>query len=72
MISKRILASVAMATTLAVGRTANGGPLIPKDPWLAGIRAGLNLDTSNGLFRLEYGVSGGSHRAFLLRVGRIL
>jgi len=59
-------------TLLAVGRTSNGGPLIPDEPWLAGIRAGLNLDTSYGLFRLEYGVSGGSHRAFLLRFGRIL
>jgi hypothetical protein len=56
----------------AVGRTADGGSLVSRGPWLAGLRAGLNLDTRRGLFRLEYGVSGGYHRAFLIRLGRIL
>jgi hypothetical protein len=67
-----IWGKLSFRTLLAVGRTANGGPLIPRDPWLAGVRAGLNLDTRRGLFRLEYGVSGGFHRALLLRFGRIL
>jgi hypothetical protein len=59
-------------TLLAVGRTSNGGPVIPREPWLGGIRAGLNLNSRRGLFRLEYGEAGGSHHAFFIRLGRIL
>ncbi len=56
----------------AAGRTSNGGPLVSQAPWLLGIRAGLNLDTRLGLFRLEYGVATQGHRSLLVRLGRIL
>jgi hypothetical protein len=67
-----IWGKLSIRTLLAVGRTTQGGPLLPQGPWLAGVRAGFNLDTNWGLFRLEYGISGGSHHAFLIRLGRIL
>ena len=56
----------------AVGRTANGGPVIPSGPWLVGARAGLNLDSRFGLLRLEYGLATEAHRAVFIRLGRIL
>jgi hypothetical protein len=59
-------------TFVAAGRTSNGGPLIPGAPWLLGARAGLNLGTRLGLFRLEYGVATQGHRSLLIRLGRIL
>ena len=59
-------------TLVAAGRTSNGGPLIPGAPWLLGARAGLNLDTRLGLFRLEYGVATRWHGSLLIRLGRIL
>jgi len=67
-----VMGKLSFRTLLAVGRTANGGPVIPPGPWLIGARAGLNLDTRFGLFRLEYGMATQSHRAFLIRLGRIL
>jgi hypothetical protein len=67
-----VMGKLSFRTFLAVGRTANGGPVIPPGPWLIGARAGLNLDTRFGLFRLEYGMATQSHRAFLIRLGRIL
>jgi len=57
---------------VAVGRTANGGRLIPDGPWLVGARAGLNLHTRFGLFRLEYGLATESHRAVFIRLGHVL
>jgi hypothetical protein len=57
---------------LAVGRTANGGPLIPGTPLLMGGRFGLNLETRFGLVRLEYGLATEGHRAFFVRLGSIL
>jgi hypothetical protein len=57
---------------LAVGRTSNGGPLLPDDPLLLGARVGLNLGTRVGLFRLEYGRATEGHSAIFIRLGRIL
>ena len=55
----------------AAGRTANGGALFERSDWLAGVRAGLNLNTRFGLLRLEYGRATRGHRAVFVRVGNV-
>jgi hypothetical protein len=57
---------------LAVGRTSDGGPVLPTGPWLLGVRAGLNLDSRLGELRVEYGLATQNHRALFIRVGRVL
>ncbi len=53
----------------AVGRTANGGPLLDSFDWLAGVRAGLNLAIRAGLLRPEYGRASGGHRGHFRQSG---
>jgi hypothetical protein len=67
-----LVGKLSFRSLIAAGRTAVGGPLIAGGPWLMGVRAGLNFDTRWGVVRLEYGVSSQSHRAVLIRLGRIL
>jgi hypothetical protein len=67
-----LVGKLSFRALFAVGRTANGGSLLPRDPLLLGARAGLNLDTRFGLLRLEYGLATEHHRAVFLRLGRIL
>ena len=66
-----LIGPLSARTLLAVGRTAEGGPLFGEPGWLAGWRAGLNWDTRVGLIRLEYGRATGGHRAFFMRMGRL-
>jgi hypothetical protein len=70
--SHPIVGRISVRAMFAAGRTTNGGPLLRGDPWLLGVRAGLNLDTRFGLVRLEYGRATQGHRAIFFRLGRIL
>jgi hypothetical protein len=70
-LQRQIVGKLSVRGLLAAGRTANGGPLLPQEPWLLGARAGLNLDTRLGPIRLEYGRATERHRAFFVRLGRI-
>jgi hypothetical protein len=67
-----LVGKLSLRGLLAVGRTANGGPLLPDTSLLLGARFGLNLQTGFGLVRLEYGGATEGHRAFFVRLGRIL
>ena len=69
-LQRPVAGKLSLRALVATGRTANGGGLLSANRWLAGVRAGLNLDTSFGLVRLEYGVATGRHRALLIRAGR--
>jgi hypothetical protein len=71
-LSRHVTGKLSFRALLAAGRTALGGPLLPQAPWLVGARAGLNLDTRFGLLRVEYGCAMEGHRAFFLRLGRVL
>jgi hypothetical protein len=71
-IQHRLAGKLSVRGLLAAGRTSNGGPLLPQDPLLFGARAGLNLETRFGLVRVEYGAATEHHRAFFIRLGRIL
>ena len=54
---------------LAAGRSANGGPAISTNDWLAGGRIGVGAETPVGPVRFEYGISG-DRDAFFVRLGR--
>jgi NTE family protein len=54
----------------AAGRSADGGPLLARDRWLAGARAGLGLDTPFGPIGLEYGIASDGSGALFFRAGR--
>ncbi len=56
--------------TAVVGRSAAGGSLLGSDGWLAGVRAGLGVDTPLGPVRAEYGRNTEGRGALLVRVGR--
>jgi hypothetical protein len=66
-----LVGELSLRGLLAVGRTANDGPLLPDNPLLLGGRFGLNLQTRFGLVRLEYGRATERHRAVFLQLGRI-
>jgi hypothetical protein len=70
-LQRPIAGKLSLRALVATGRTATGGGLLSASRWLLGVRAGLNLDTSFGLIRLEYGVATGHRRALLLRAGRV-
>jgi hypothetical protein len=55
---------------LAGGRSAQGGPFLDSDNWLAGIRAGLGAYTPVGPIRVAYGLSNGGRTAVFVRLGR--
>jgi hypothetical protein len=55
---------------LAGGRSAQGGPFINSDGWLAGARAGLGAETPVGPVRFEYGMTSGGRGAVFVRLGR--
>ena len=61
---------VSVRLLLAGGRTARGGPLIADDGWLAGVRAGLGVDSPLGPIHFEYGWGSGRRRAAWVRIGR--
>lgn len=53
-----------------LGRVGNGGPLLPRDGWVAGVRAGLALETVLGPMRIEYGANSDGREAFFVRFAR--
>jgi NTE family protein len=55
---------------LAGGRSAQGGPFLDSENWLAGIRAGLAASTPVGPIRVAYGLSNGGRTAVFVRLGR--
>jgi NTE family protein len=55
---------------LAVGRSANGGPLVNKVGWITGSRIGLGAETPVGPVRIEYGLADNGRGTFFLRLGR--
>jgi hypothetical protein len=59
-----------MRLELAVGRSAQGGPLFDTDDWLAGVRAGIGAETPVGPVRFDYGLSSGGRGAVFVRLGR--
>ncbi len=64
------IASPALARVeVVVGRTANGGDILPLERSSVGVRAGLGADTPVGPIRFEYGWSG-RRGAFFVRIGR--
>jgi hypothetical protein len=71
-LSQPLLGKLWLRGLFAAGRTVNGGPLLPQRPLLLGGRVGLNLETRFGLVRLEYGRATQGHRAWFVRLGRIL
>jgi hypothetical protein len=72
-LSRPVWGRVGARVLVAAGRSASEGPLLGTDGWLAGVRAGLGVDTPRlGLVRFEYGVATGGRRALLLRLGGIL
>jgi predicted acylesterase/phospholipase RssA len=52
------------------GRSALGGPLLGRDGWIAGARAGIGAETPVGPVRFEYGVASGGRGAAFVRLGR--
>lgn len=52
------------------GLTGSGDHFLPEGRALLGLRAGLNLRTSLGPIRAEYGISDGGRDAILVRLGR--
>jgi predicted acylesterase/phospholipase RssA len=53
-----------------VGAVGDASRLLPRGNPVAGVRVGLNLATSLGPIRVEYGVSDGKRNALLVRLGR--
>lgn len=53
-----------------LGAVGDGEQLLPRGGVIAGVRVGLNLATSLGPIRVEYGVSEGKRNAVLVRLGR--
>ncbi|HEV8122884.1 MAG TPA: patatin-like phospholipase family protein [Gemmatimonadales bacterium] len=53
-----------------VGAVGDASRLLPRGDPVAGVRVGLNLATSLGPIRVEYGVSDGKRNALLVRLGR--
>jgi hypothetical protein len=57
----------------AAGTTALGGPLLPETGWVAGVRAGLGIDTRLiGTLRVEPGVTSDGRASVFLRVANWL
>jgi NTE family protein len=52
------------------GRGASGGPLLARDGWVAGIRAGLGAETPLGPVRFDYGLGLQGREALFVRIGR--
>jgi predicted acylesterase/phospholipase RssA len=61
---------VSLRFMIAAGRSADGGSLFDDDRWLAGVRAGVGLDTPLGPLAMEYGVASDGSGALFFRVGR--
>ena len=54
----------------AVGRIGAGGPLLDRNRWVAGVRAGLGAETPVGPVRFEYGVASDGREAVFVRLGQ--
>jgi NTE family protein len=70
MLTHPLLGPVLLNVEGAVGRAAAGGPLLDRKGWLAGVRAGLGVDTPVGPVRFEYGIATGGREAVFVRLGR--
>jgi hypothetical protein len=70
-LQRPILGKLSLRGLVAAGRTTTGGGILSGGSWLLGARAGLNLDTTVGLLRLEYGWATRDHRAWFIRAGRL-
>ena len=65
-----ILPSISIRLLVAAGRTAVGGPLFTSEDWLAGVRAGVGVDTPIGPVLVEYGVASRGSDQLFVRIGR--
>jgi outer membrane translocation and assembly module TamA len=61
---------LSLRVLVAAGRSATGGPLIDSEHWVAGVRAGLGVDTPLGPVRAEYGFATEGRSKLFLRIGR--
>jgi hypothetical protein len=53
----------------AAGRTAQGGPAVPRGSWQLGVRAGFAAETPIGSIRVEYGRARGGRDGMFVRLG---
>lgn len=53
-----------------LGRVGTGGPLLPRDGWVFGMRGGLALETVLGPMRIEYGANTAGRDALFVRFAR--
>ena len=65
-----IRSSLSLRVLLAGGRSASGGDLFVSEDWLAGVRAGLGLETPIGPVHFEYGVGTKKRDQLYVRIGR--
>jgi len=61
---------IALRMLVAAGRSSNGGPLLDREDWLAGVRMGLGANTPVGPVAFEYGLASNGRRSAFIRVGR--
>ena len=66
----QISGPIALRLLVAAGRSADGGALLERENWLAGIRMGLGASTPVGPVAFEYGLASNGRRAAFIRVGR--
>lgn len=68
-VARPVLGPLSIQIEGAIGRVANGGPLL-EDDWRTGIRAGIGAATPVGPVRFEYGIADGGREAVFVRLGR--
>jgi hypothetical protein len=70
LVAEPVLGPLVLRVEGAVGRSASGGPLVNREGWVAGVRAGVGAETPVGPVRFEYGVATGGRNAVFVRLGR--
>jgi predicted acylesterase/phospholipase RssA len=70
LITHALVTPLVVRVDLAVGRSAQGGPMLDSDGWLAGARLGVGAETPLGPVRLEYGWNTSGRGAAFVRLGR--
>lgn len=66
----RVSGPASIRLLAAAGRSAAGGPLLGQDGWLAGLRAGIGVDTPIGPIHFEHGWNSEGRWASWARMGR--
>jgi NTE family protein len=69
LLTKRLFGPVELRLSGVMGKTAVGGPTLPRGRWEPGGRVGFGADTPIGPIRAEYGVSRGGRNGVFLRIG---